>query len=357
MRFVPAKILREGMVLGKSLYDHSHNILLSKGHVLTQGNITRIVELGYQGIYITLNELENEEDVKELVSQQLRLKAIDAVTRIFVNDDTSNDQNDLLEIIHEIINQLMNHKALILNLYDLKTYDDYTFQHSVNVTILSLIVGIKMDYREEQLFDLGFGAIMHDIGKKMIDLGILNKKAALNGDEMLIIRNHALLGSQLMQNIFEVNQDVVNCALHHHERFDGQGYPFGLVGEEISLNGRIIAICDVFDALTSNRIYRKAIAHNDAIDYIKKNSGSHFDTNLVRVFLEHVAPYPIGTMVKLNNGQQGIVVQVKPKKCSRPTVKILADIGNKIIRQPYDIDLSEREEEDIFISHVILEEE
>lgn len=354
MRFVPARILQEGMVLGRSLYDHSHNVLLSKGHELTEANITRIVELGYQGVYVVINEATLDmEEVKDIVTDELRKRAVQAVTSTFVTDEYDEIRDELTEIINGIINQLMDNKPLIINLYDLKTYDNYTFEHSVNVAILAIGIGIRYGLSREKLFDLGFGAIMHDIGKKMIDIEVLNKKTKLTADEMLEIRNHSSLGAELLKSMFKVNQHVVNCALQHHERYDGGGYPFGLVGEEISLNGRIIAVCDVYDALTSNRVYREAIEPHKAIAYIMQHSDTHFDAKLVELFVDNVAPYPIGTMVKLNNGLKGIVVHVRPRNSFRPVIKVLGDNENKIVRQPYDFNLNHPDHSRVHIVEVV----
>lgn len=354
MRFVPANVLTEGMVLGKTLYDHSHNVLLNKGHQLTESNIKRIRDLGYQGLYIAVEEITiDNEQVKDVVTDEIRRRAKDIIKDTFVTDQYDRSKVEITEIVYKIVEQLMSNDALVINLYDLKTYDNYTFEHSVNVTVLSVVIGIHYGLSREKLYELGFGAIMHDIGKKFIDIEVLNKKDKLTPHEMDIIREHPDLGAELLKNIFHVNEHIVNCALQHHERFDGAGYPKGLKGREISLNGRIIAICDVFDALTADRVYRKGIPPHEAVVYIIKNSGTHFDDQLVLIFTDHVAPYPIGTSVKLSNGHEGIVVSILPKYCSRPVIKVLKDNNHKIVRQPYDFDMGDPENLHIKIIEVI----
>lgn len=348
------------MVLAKSLYDSSHHILLSDDHALTDQHIHRIHELGFQGVYIKWQKLKVEMDTaKELVSTELKEATIRIVKDIYYmnikdNGQRFQEQRRIEKIVQELIQQLLNSEELLLNLYDLKTYNQYTFQHSANVTVLALIMGIQLGFSKEELRDLGLGALTHDLGKRFIDIEILNKEDSLNDDEMEKIKQHTLLGEKIMGEVFEVSERVRDCALSHHERVDGSGYPNGLKGEEISLFSRIIAICDVFDALVANRCYRSATPQHEALSYIKGKKGSHFDERLVDLFVKHVPYYPLGTVVKLSNGKKGVVVANKIGQGMRPVVKIIFDHLEGLIA-PYDIDLTDQINISIDIKEIVVD--
>jgi len=184
---------------------------------------------------------------------------------------------------------------------------------------------------------LGMAALMHDVGKIFIPKEIINKRSKLTKEEFELIKKHPIKGYKMLKNSNSFPYHSCIGILHHHERFNGTGYPTGLSGEEISLLGRIITVSDVYDALTSDRPYRKALFPSEAVEYIMGGCGTLFDPKISNAFVKIIAPYPVGVSVKLSNNKSGIVVKNYPDFCLRPVVKILFH-GNTPV-EPYFIDL------------------
>jgi len=222
---------------------------------------------------------------------------------------------------------------------DLKVFDDYTYYHSVNVAVLSIVLGTALGLDKTELCNLGFGALLHDIGKVFIDKNILNKRGPLTDDEFTLMKKHPSLGYDYLIKEFGGSLSSQLGILDHHEKFRGDGYPNNIKGEDISLFGRIISIADVYDALVSDRPYRKALIPSEAIEYIMGATYTFFDPELVKVFITKIAPYPVGTCVKLSNGLIGIVTENFESYCLRPNVRVFQDGDLKVT--PFEIRLAD----------------
>lgn len=351
MRYIPITAMDVGMIIGKSLYDQNGKLLLSQGSKIHQGYIDRINKLGYQGVYID-DELSNDIEVKDVINDEIRMKMVQTVKDVCIhanldNGDSKSERQYIQAkmestklLIANIVEQLLENKDAIVNLIDLKFFDDYTFFHSVNVAVLSVVVGVGMGLDKESLYNLGLGAVLHDIGKIFIDVDILNKQGKLTTDEYEIIKKHSEYGYKFLKESYEIPTASYVAVLHHHEKFNGGGYPTGISKEKISLLGRIICVADVYDALTSNRSYRKALLPSEAMEYIMANGGLMFDVNVAKVFAKKVAPFPVGTYVQLSNGYTGIVSENFEDACMRPTVKLIKDPEGKKM-MPRNINLRE----------------
>ncbi len=327
MRFVPSACLREGMINGRDLYGKDGILMLRQGQEITVININRINSLGYQGIYI-VDEISKDIDVQSVIDDVLRQKTIGAVKHVFdciqKNDSakfTANIEHTKM-LVENIIDEMMDNKDLIINMVDLKMFDDYTYYHSVNVAVLSIVMGISLNLSKKELYNLGLGALLHDIGKVFVPKDILNKKGQLSNEELSEVQSHSERGYHYLREIWDIPLKSYMAVLYHHEKFDGSGYPKGKKTTEIHLFGRIIAIADVYDALISDRPYRKALLPSEAVEYVMGGSGILFDPDLVKVFVKKVAPYPLGTCVKLSNGDVGIVIENYEDACLRPKLKL-----------------------------------
>ena len=212
---------------------------------------------------------------------------------------------------------------MLVSLVDIKSMDNYTYQHSVNVAVLSLVLGISLNLSKNELLDLCMGALLHDIGKVFVPDGIITKEGSLSPDEYKLIKEHPKNGYNYLSNQYCIKSSSKVVVLQHHERVDGLGYPAGLEGSKINKLAKIVAIADVYDALTSDRCYRRALCASDALEYIMANAGSIFDFEMATVFSRVIVPFPSGTIVKLSNGDVGIVQETFPNYPLRPTVKIL----------------------------------
>lgn len=327
MRFISVYCLRDGMTLGRNLYGKDGKLLLSQGQVLQNSYIDRIRELGYHGVYVN-DSLSDDIEVQMVVNEELRMKAVTTMQNAFISIQSQNDVSDVLEdtktVMHRLVDEILVNSNVVVNMVDMKIFDDYTFYHSVNVSILSLLMGVSIGLTEPELYRLGLGALLHDIGKVFIDKDILDKPGQLDENEMAEMRKHSMLGYEFLRDHSDLPVTAYVGVLQHHEKYDGSGYPYGLKGEEISKYARIIAVADVYDALNSDRPYRHAILPSNAMEYIMGGSGTYFDPHCVEVFARKVAAFPLGTVVRLSNGMSAIVTKNYADCCLRPSVRVLS---------------------------------
>lgn len=234
----------------------------------------------------------------------------------------------------------------MVNLSDIRTRPDYHFGHAVGVCVLSLLTGVILRYGRERLKRLGEAAILHDLGKVFVPTEILEKTGTLVPEEMVQIRRHTWWGFHTLYQCTTLGMDPVQVALTHHERYDGRGYPLGLTGKEIPEFARIVALADTFDALVTDRVYRKHYLLCEAVKILTAETGTHFDPEIAQAFLCNIAPYSVGTCVSLNTGELGIVTKVLRGWGTRPVVIVIRDAEGCSVK-PYKIDL--RFEPSIFI--------
>jgi HD-GYP domain-containing protein (c-di-GMP phosphodiesterase class II) len=317
------------MVLGKSLRGKDDSLLLKQGQIIKTSYIRKIHQLGYPGVYI-FDNLSEDIIIESIIDDELRMSAVKAIKDVYISSQFDKKTPDLgltKEIASELVDKIINNKGIIVNMIDLKVFDDYTYYHSVNVAVLSLIMGVALNYTRSELYKLGLSALLHDIGKVFIDKNIIDKNGKLTTEEFDEIKKHPLFGYNYLKDKFDIPTKSYLGALQHHEKFDGSGYPEHMKGMSISTFGRIIAVADVYDALTSDRPYRLAMLPSEAMEYIMGGTGSLFDPEFVFLFVRKVAAYPLGTCVKLSNGETGIVVENYEDVCMRPRIKIINDEG------------------------------
>lgn len=342
MRYVPTNCLRDGMILARNIYGSDQSLMLSQGQLIKDSYVDKIRRLGYSGVFIN-DTLSNDIVIESVISDKLKIAAVSAVKDVFINTAsesiTLNDKamENTREIVDNLIDELLSNRNLMVNMVDLKFFDDYTFYHSVNVAILSLIVGIAMGYPRSGLYKIGLGALLHDIGKIFIDKEILEKEGPLTPEEFEIVREHPSTGYKYLIKNYDIPTRSYLGALHHHEKYDGTGYPYQLKGDQISDIGRIISVADVYDALTSDRPYRKALLASDAMEYVMGSCGSAFDPKIVHFFIRKVAAFPLGTIVRLSDGSRGIVVLNHSDCCTRPAIRILGDSSVYKVDQIVDL--------------------
>ncbi|UMZ74867.1 HD-GYP domain-containing protein [Natranaerofaba carboxydovora] len=356
MRLVNIEEIEEGMMLAKPVYSEKGTILLQEGATLKQQYIPKIEELGYSNVYIqdeTLKDLE----VNDIVNEELRRESVNNIKETFseVEKKTTISPNDTKYIkvtTSNLIEEIIKNKDLMVNMVDLKMYNNYTFQHSVNVAIISVIVGISMELDQMQLYKLGLGALLHDIGKTAVPNSILEKEGDLTEEEYEKVKQHSRKGYEILRENNELSSTSTTVALHHHERCNGEGYPEGKTHDGIHLFSRITAVADVFDALISDRPYRKSYSPSEAMEYILGGAGSLFDRQVVGHFFRKVATYPVGTKVKLSDGRIAFVIKNFEKFSLRPKIRVIEENGEEV--EPYDIDLREEEYNTITITDSML---
>lgn len=355
MRFVPTFCLREGMLLGDNLYGIKGELMLSRGVVLSPQYISAITRLDFNGLYVE-DDLSMDIQIINVINEKVRAKTVKGIKDMFIhtgkgNTKSKSDFKSAKRQVDLIVDDILNTKNLMINMVDMKVFDDYTYYHSVSVAVLSIVIGVALGLPKKDLCDLGFGALLHDIGKVFVNKEILNKEGKLTEEEFNAIKTHPLNGYEYMKKESEMPTSSYNCILNHHEKYSGGGYPNNIKGEAIPLFGRIIALADVYDALTSDRPYRKALLPSEAMEYIMGSTGVLFDPKLVSVFVKKIAPFPIGTLVKLSNNKTGIVLENYEDFCMRPKVRVFMEQDERVT--PYELRLADRDVLNITIVEVM----
>jgi len=335
--------IQAGATLAKSIITLEGTILLSAGTELNEEHIKRLQLYGITEIFIE-DDISRNIHVQELIREEIVLEAKQLVKETMVNTSitTSIDGKKLMEIVDKLIEGILANEDIIATLCDIRSLDDYTFSHSVNVCIYSLVIGIGMGYVGDSLRELGIGSMLHDIGKVKIPQHILQKPGRLTVDEFDEIKKHTIYGSVILKDAHGINMTASLIALSHHERSDGSGYPHHLKNDNIYKAARIVAVSDVYDALTTDRVYRNKLMHHEVADYITSLASHHFDQKVVDTFIRYVAYYPVGTAIILNNGEKGLVSKYNKYFPTRPVVRIVMDEEGKMLPKHKEVDLNER---------------
>lgn len=334
MRYIDLSLLEPDMVLGRSLYGTNNERMLRKGQPIRPEYIKRIKALGFQGLYIK-DGISDDIEVEDVVSEELRMDAIRRLKDLFVFDekkDYRHFESTLTEInntVGNMVDEMDGNRDAMINMMDLKIFDEYTFYHSVNVGIIAVAIGCGLGMGKQDLTQLGVAGMLHDIGKQRVPKHLLDKPTDLTDEEFRELKKHPAYGYRIMRDCNNISPQVYLSILQHHERYNGEGYPHGKRGNDISLFARIIAVADVYDAIISKRPYRDAVLPSDAVEYIMGGSGTLFDPEIVRVFLRKVSAYPLSMCVMLSKGMPAIVVQNFEDANTRPLVKLLrGDLNN-----------------------------
>lgn len=319
MRIVAIENVKPGMKLARAIFrEQDGKILLRPNIELKLSYIQKIKDLKYQFIYI-MEPGDEEQNIidKEFIKEDTLFHARGLIKKYFslLKQNKSIDITEIKNVIGDIVDQIIINPNIVYNMIDIRSHDNYTYAHSVNVCVIAVMVGVALNLNRRQLETLGIGAIMHDIGKLQIDNRILNKPDKLEPEESELVRRHARDGYELLRKKASISFLTSHIVLQHHEREDGSGYPRGLTGKRIHRFSKIVAVADTYDAMTSNRAYHKEITSVKALEEIKKEASRKFDPAVVEAFLQVVAPFPIGSTLILSNGEKAIVRSVTRSEC------------------------------------------
>lgn len=247
---------------------------------------------------------------------------------------------DAKKAVNNMTDSIMRNRDALLCLTQLKSKDEYTSFHSINVCILCLAFGRHMGYSEIELKSLGIGALLHDTGKMKIPQEILNKPGNLTDNEFEIMKKHPVYSAEILGKTAGIPQKSIVVAIQHHERHNGTGYPNGLKGEQIDVFGSLSSIADVYDAITSNRVYHNALLPHEALKRMYEWGEKDFHKGLIEQFIKCVGIYPPGTVIKLQTGEIGIVISVNRANVLKPRVAVVIDSQNKRYTPPKTLDMS-----------------
>lgn len=346
MRAIPINKVQPGMVLAKSVYSPDGRVLLREGAALTDRYLMALRSLNFNYVYI-VDPRAPEISVSDPIPEELRQEAISVIKRAFGGEINAQKVGAHLQAIADVTSQLVdsiisNHDVTV-QMADLKSHNTYTFAHCVNVSILGTMLGHRSGLNALRLQDLALGLMLHDIGKMQVPGSILDKPGKLTEAEFSLMQEHARSGYDALRGLMSLSAHAKIVVLQHHEKYDGSGYPKGLKGDDIHLNAQIGAIVDVYDALSSDRVYRKRFLPHEALEYMKTGEGTHFNPVLLKTFIDSVAPYPSGSLVKLSSGETAMVIEVDKNAASRPIVKLLRDAeGQDIVELRKLIDLQQQ---------------
>ncbi len=312
MRFVASSDLKPGMIVGKRVVNRDEKTLLEKGIELTQQYIDRLRSNGYMGIYI-IDKFSRDIEIQETVSERTMQEAIEAVAAV--------DIGNILKSASRLVKEISSLKHLSVDLLDLRSFDDYTYHHSVNVAIYAVAVAIKLGLPFRQMNDIAIASLCHDLGKTKIDPEIINKPGRLTDEEFDEIRKHPQYSFDLLASNPLVTPRIREAVLYHHENENGSGYPGGRAAEEIPVYSKIIHAVDVFDALTSKRPYKDPHSPIDALEYLIGGVDILFDRKIVEAIQTVIPPYPPGMDVMLSNGEKAVVIG-HTSQSLRPRIRI-----------------------------------
>lgn len=349
MRLLSTNSLEQDMTLAKPIFNGTGQVLISEGVPLTSRMIDRLLQLGITYVYIE-DPRTKDIEIHEPITERSRREAINTIQETFnvVKDERLLAKTFVFDrlakkfsmVVRDILSQVKDHKDVLSLLTDVCAYDNYIFTHSLNVTIYSLALGMELNLSCKQLEELGMGAILHDVGKRVVPFEVLSKPGKLTDQEYNIVKRHAEDGFSLLRHVPNIPLTAAHCAYQHHERLDGSGYPRGLQGDKIHYYSRILAIADVYDAVTSNRVYRKAMLPQEGLEILYAGAGTKFELHMVEAFRRAIAAYPIGLTVNLSDGRKGVVIRQNPGLSDRPIIRIFEHNG-KILKATYELNLKD----------------
>lgn len=340
MRLEFIERVKSGEVLARSILTNDGKVLLNAGVVLTENYINKLKDLNVYHLYLEderLSDINNE----DIILNELKIEAVKNISNIYKNVSVHDtiDIKETYKSMENLVEHIMEIDSVNVNLLDIKTHDNYTYLHSIDTAILSGFLGKGLGLCKDELIKLGMASMLHDIGKTKILSSILNKKEALTEEECIEIKKHPEYGEDILKTQYSIPSDVIIAIKQHHERVDGKGYPLGLKDNAISKIAKIVSVCDVYDAVSSDRSYREKFSPSDAYELILAGSGNMFDEEVVNKFKCTFSVFPLGTCIKLSNGVEGYVIKQNKNFPDRPVIRVLYDSKTKKPIQFYEIDL------------------
>lgn len=355
MRLISTLECKPGMKLGKPVYSSTGQKLVANQMELTESIIARLNGMGYEYLYIDDPSTEGifiEDSIRIETRMALRLSLERLLNQLSIHpvallDGRLSVYNLCWESISMVMNDLKNPRDDTIMLIQVGSPSKgsaigHFIQNAIDVCVFATKIGISQGYYGKDLMALSLGALLHDIGNFRLSQDVLLKPGALTEGEFNHIKQHSELGFELLKNEPGIPASAALCALMHHERINGSGYPNGLKGEEIHPFARWVGLIDAYDAMTNPRPYRKALLPNVAMEILYAGAGTLYDLDKVELFRKKLAIFPVGLPVLLSTGEQGIVARINRDFIQRPVVRVLKDPNGVAIRQPYEIDLSQK---------------
>lgn len=343
-RFIPTRLLESGMRVDQSIIDGTGRVLIARGAYLDDYLIQALRKLGISGVYIregteeideslilgeneqvapeTLEKIEKlrvADRTKVQLDESVRARVADGVSYLYSNTESTDFANTTKSIADDLMQAINENDALAVDISVLKVSDEYTFKHSVDVATMAMIIAKKTGMSKEEVYDIGIAGLLHDIGKSKIPNEILNKPGKLTDEEFEVMQQHPIHGYRILEGNKSLSENIKQGVLQHHEKVNGNGYPFGDVSEQICTFAKIISVVDIYDALVTERPYKHGFSPRDAVEMIMAMT-AELDMDALKGFLSSVILYPVGTTVELSNGEKARVVENFEEAILRPKV-------------------------------------
>lgn len=341
-----ASFLYEGMLLKGELFTETGERIAGAKEPLSREIIDYVKNKGVKKVYyqkpVYIEKVENPIFSKEIIEKAFST----AEETVFcIHEKKHLPQKEIDEAIESMVERVSKiDTGAILNLLELKEHDEYTYTHSINVAMLTVLFTRQLNWKEDAMKRIGVGAMLHDMGKMMVPQEILTKPGKLEPDEFEVMKKHTVYGYEILKGLTNYGDDIQKIALLHHECYDGKGYPFGLAGEKIDDYSQIVSIVDYFDAVSTKRAYKTEAPLWNALLMINKNAGSKFIPrfaiefiNKMPVYLGQEAPFKNGDFVILNTGEIGEITDVSQRAVLKPVVSILINSKREVMRNPIRI--------------------
>lgn len=337
--FMRTRQLKPGMKIDQSIVDRLGRNLVTRGSILDEYIIDSMLKMGIMTVYIQegtiepedieskispeikrkIEKLHTDDPAKVNLSASVRKRVSEGIQFIYNNAESDKLANATDSIASDLMKAIDSNDAIAIDINELKTSDEYTFKHSVDVATIAMILGKQQGLSKQQVYELGVSGLLHDVGKTKIPIEILNKPARLNDDEFAIMKQHSVYGYHMLEKKGEFNKEICYAVLQHHEKINGNGYPLGFNEKQITPYAKILSVADIYDALVTERPYKSAFSQRDAVEMIMSMTGE-LDMSAMKSFLESMILYPVDSIVDLSNGEKAKVVKNNPHYILRPTV-------------------------------------
>lgn len=338
-KFMRTRQLVPGMRIDQTVVDRMGRNLIVKGAELDDYIIDSLIKLGIMTVYIQDGEYDEDDPDKVLtpiakkqverlrtadrskvtLSDSVRKRVSEGIQYIYNNADSSEIVSATNNIAGELMSVISQNNAVAIDINALKTSDEYTFKHSVDVATISMVLAKQQGLSRKDIYEIGVAGLLHDVGKTKIPNEILNKPGRLDDEEFAIMKQHSVYGYHMIKDRPEFNNGICLGVLQHHEKMNGKGYPLGFDANKICPYAKILTVADIYDALVTERPYKSAFTQKDAIEMIMSMT-DELDLNAMKSFLESMILYPVDSLVTLSNGELARVVKNNPNYILRPTV-------------------------------------
>jgi len=333
---LPVEALKPGMMIYEDIYNSLGALILNRNVVLNQDQIAKLVLNGVEKVRIRLADkdgLYDEKGVEEIKSIFDKDKIMDFRKKYEVRADEIKhiikdissgkfvDINQIAQVGRHIVEEFSTINDVLNYIHLVRPLDDYTYAHSLNVSIMSIIIAKWLKFSNEEIDEIAIAGLLHDVGKTRIPEKLLMKPGSLTAEEFEEVKKHTVFGYMMLENVKDATSNMKSSVLMHHEKIDGSGYPIGASDQQIPIFAKIVAVADIYDAMTSNRSYRKKMCPFEVIRNLEMQTFGKLDTKVLTVFLKNIANSYMNDFVELNTGEICEIVFINPNRVWQPIVR------------------------------------